>query len=73
MFSGRDSDYLKAPSDAILYRGPGFVDVDLVYTPLFDRDRFISEIVVSYWNPMLGRRAGRDAISEPERRRLVWR
>lgn len=64
-FSGRDGDYLKAPSDAVkisLFGGtldlP--VNLDLVYTPRFDPDRFVDGRRISYWNPLSGRRAGRD-------------
>lgn len=68
-FSGRDTDYLKAPSDAVLLSWfPGFADFDVAYTPAFDADRFISGDRISYWNPALGRRAGRDAIADPDRR-----
>ncbi len=65
-FTGRDTDYLKAPSDALqvsLFPGP--FDLDIVYTPQFDPDRFICGERLSYWNPQLGRRAGRDAIADP--------
>ncbi|WP_145194347.1 hypothetical protein [Planctomycetes bacterium Poly30] len=61
-FVGRDDEYLKAPSDAI--RVGIFSDVanvDLVYTPRFDADRFIRGDRISYYNPLLGRPAGRDA------------
>jgi hypothetical protein len=71
-FSGRDTDYLKAPSDAVMLSWfPGFADFDVVYTPAFDSDRFISGDRISYWNPMLGRRAGRDAVAAPEER-VSW-
>ncbi|GEM_PF-240899 len=66
-FIGRDTDYLKAPSDALLISlFPGPVDLDIVYTPQFDPDRYICGSRLSYWNPMLGRRAGRDAVADPE-------
>jgi hypothetical protein len=61
-FLGRDEEYLKAPSDAVkisLYSDP--VNLDVVYTPRFDADRFIDGERVSYWNTSLGRRAGEDA------------
>ncbi len=61
-FIGRDSEYLKAPSDAIktsLYSG--LVNIDIIYTPCFDSDRYIDGRRISYWNGMIGRRAGRDA------------
>lgn len=65
-FSGRDTDYLKAPSDALLLSlYPGPVDLDVVYTPRFDADRFIDGTRLSYWNPMLNSTAGRDAVIDP--------
>ena len=57
--TGRDEEYLKAPSDAIkvsLY--PGWISLDVVYTPQFDPDRFIDGRRISYYNSTLGRRAG---------------
>lgn len=61
-FTGREMEYLKAPSDAV--RAGIFTDVaniDLVYTPRFDADRFIRGDRVSFYNPLLGRPSGRDA------------
>ncbi len=69
-FIGRDTEYLKAPSDAV--KVSWFTDtanLDVVYTPEFDSDRFISGERLSYWNPMLGRRAGEDNTLGVERRR----
>ncbi|MBL7189578.1 MAG: hypothetical protein ISS70_24885, partial [Phycisphaerae bacterium] len=37
-------------------------NLDIVYTPRFDHDRFISGERISYWNSNLGRLAGQDAI-----------
>ena len=65
-FLGRDEEYLKAPSDAVkvsFFSEPA--NLDIVYTPRFDPDRFIDGRRVSYWNGNLGRLAGRDAISRP--------
>lgn len=62
-FIGRDVEYLKAPSDALkvsFFRE--FANLDIVYTPKFDPDRYIKGERVSYWNPILGREAGEDAI-----------
>ncbi len=59
--SGRDVEYLKAPSDAV--KSSFFTDLvnlDVVYVPRFDADRYVSGSRLSYWNPLLGRRAGRD-------------
>jgi hypothetical protein len=68
-FSGRDTDYLKAPSDAaLLSLYSGQLNVDLVYTPQFDPDRFVSGDRLSYWNPGLGDTAGRNAVIDPEDR-----
>ena len=67
-FIGRDTEYLKAPSDAV--KASFFLDpanVDIVYTPQFDPDRFISGRRLSYYNSRLGRLAGRDAEVDPAR------
>ncbi len=66
-FAGRDEEYLKAPSDAVLVSlFPALATIDIAYTPRFDADRAISGERFSYWNPMLGRRAGRDAVADPD-------
>lgn len=55
-FIGRDSEYLKAPSDAIFISiFPELVNIDIVYTPCFDSDRYISGERISFWNPLLNR------------------
>lgn len=60
-FLGRDQEYLKAPSDAIRVGWyPGPVNVEVVYTPRFDRDRFIRGGRVTYYNPLFGP-SGRDS------------
>jgi len=68
-FIGRDDEYLKAPSDTL--KASIFFDlfnIDLVYVPLFNASRYIDGKRLSYWNPMLGRTAGRDSIfAERER------
>ncbi len=62
-FIGRDTEYLKAPSDAVKFSFYGdLANLDFVYTPRFDSDRFIDGSRLSYFSPTLGRRAGRDAI-----------
>lgn len=71
-FIGRDDEYLKAPSDAVrvsLFHD--MTNVEIVYTPRFDADRFIEGSRLSYFNPSLGRIAGQDAIIEPSRP-AVW-
>jgi len=50
-FLGRDTEYLKAPSDALFVSMfPSFASIDLVYTPRFNADRYISGEYLSYWN-----------------------
>ncbi len=62
-FIGRDMEYLKAPSDAAkLSLFTELANVDVVYTPQFDSDRYITGEYVSYWNAAQQRHAGRDAL-----------
>lgn len=62
-FIGRDTEYLKAPSDAAKVSLFGdWANLDIAYTPKFDPDRYIRGERISYWNSNLGRIAGRDAI-----------
>ena len=80
-FIGRDVDYLKAPSDALkVALFSDLVNLDLVYTPRFDADRFLWGHRLSFFNPALGRTSGRDAVIKAELRRdwfsedeLAWR
>ena len=70
-FIGRDSEYLKAPSDAAkVSMFSDLANLDIVYTPQFDSDRFISGPRVSYYNSSLGRLAGEDFttyVDKPDR------
>ncbi len=62
-FCGRDVEYLKAPSDALfISMFPDFANIDIAYMPRFDSDRFITGERISYYNYVLGRTAGRDAV-----------
>lgn len=62
-FIGRDTEYLKAPSDALKVSLFGdWANLDIVYTPQFDPDRFIDGSRLSYWNSNLSRLAGEDAV-----------
>jgi len=68
---GRDDEYLKAPSDAIRL---GFffdaANIDIVYTPRFEPDRYITGKRLSYWNPLFGQSSGEDfrvRTIEPDR------
>lgn len=58
-FNGRQDTMLKAPSDAVkasLYSD--IANLDLVYTPQFDPDRFIDGDRLSYFNPFERRIVG---------------
>ena len=66
-FAGRDTEYLKAPSDAVfvsLFHDLGTLDIAI--TPRFDADRFITGERNSFWNGALGRRSGHDAIVDAD-------
>ncbi|NLN93619.1 MAG: hypothetical protein GX130_09985 [Candidatus Hydrogenedens sp.] len=59
-FSGRDVEYLKAPSNAL--RVGWFNDVmnvEVAYAPRFNPDRYITGKRFSYFSPMHGRTVGR--------------
>ncbi len=64
-FAGRDTSYLKAPSDAL--KASFFsrvVNLDVVYTPRFDADRFIDGERISFYSGAAGERVGhRDRVS----------
>lgn len=65
---GRDEQYLKAPSDALKLSGfSDWANLDLVYTPRFDADRFVDGRRVSFFHPALGRIVGRDAVLRADR------
>ncbi len=50
-FLGRDTEYLKAPSDALFVSlFPAGVNIDIAYMPRFDADRHITGERISYWN-----------------------
>ena len=62
-FIGRDTEYLKAPSNAAKFSFfHDIANVDVVYTPQFDSDRYITGDYISYWDGNKGRRAGRDEL-----------
>ncbi|PCI48269.1 MAG: hypothetical protein COB49_06195 [Alphaproteobacteria bacterium] len=60
-FIGRDDEYLKAPSDAIK---TGFFfgnyNLDIIYTPRFDADRFIDGSRISFFDRAGGDLSGRE-------------
>ena len=62
-FIGRDEEYLKAPSDAVkLSLFSDLANWDIVFTPRFDPDRFITGERISYYNPLLFGRAGSNFV-----------
>ena len=62
-FIGRDVEYLKAPSDALKVSAfSNWANLDLVYTPRFDADRFIDGRRLSFFNTGQGRLTGRNAV-----------
>lgn len=51
-FVGREDEFLKAPSNSVkftFYSGPA--NLDLVWTPIFEPDRFITGERLSFFNP----------------------
>ncbi len=59
-FSGRDLEYLKAPSDAVKVSVfSESANLDIIYTPVFDPDRFIDGRRISYYNSSQGAVVGR--------------
>lgn len=61
--AGRDEQYLKAPSDALRIGAYSpAVNINLIYTPRFDSDRYIDGQRLSYFNAALGDVAGRNAV-----------
>ncbi len=62
-FIGRNDEYLKAPSDAVkLSLFNNLMNIDFVYTPKFDSDRYIDGRRISYYNANLDSLAGRNAV-----------
>jgi hypothetical protein len=60
--AGRDEQYLKAPSDALRLGAYGSaLNMDLVYTPRFDSDRYIDGGRMSYYSAAAGKVVGRDS------------
>ncbi|HBC57526.1 MAG TPA: hypothetical protein DCZ03_10215 [Gammaproteobacteria bacterium] len=54
-FAGRDLKYLKAPSDALkISYFTSWVNVDLVWNPEFDSDRYLTGENFSFFSPLTG-------------------
>lgn len=64
-FLGRDQEYLKAPSDAVLVSlFSEMANLDIAVTPVFDPDRFITGERISYWDGV--RIVGEDGIVDTD-------
>jgi len=62
-FIGRDLQYLKAPSDAIKFTLSSKVaNLDLVYTPRFDADRYIDGSRLSFFNQTIDGLSGKNNV-----------
>jgi len=67
-FIGRDTEYLKAPSDTFkLALFSDTANLDIIYTPRFDADRYIDGSRISYFNPMLSELSGQNALIQANR------
>lgn len=67
-FIGRDVEYLKAPSDAIkIAFFSGIANLDIIYMPRFDADRFIDGSRISFFNPQANDLSGRNAIVQTQK------
>ncbi len=54
-FTGREDSYLKAPSTAAkLSLFPGAFDLDIVWTPIFEPDRYIDGERITFFSPLTG-------------------
>jgi hypothetical protein len=66
---GRDIEYLRAPSDAArLSMALDPVELDLVFSPRHDADRFPDRRRLVSYDPSLGRLAGDDAVPRVQER-----
>ena len=62
-FIGRDTEYLKAPSDAVKFGVfSDTANLEVAYTPRFDPDRYITGERLSFWNGSLQQIAGQNAV-----------
>lgn len=70
-FLGRDVEYMKAPSDAMrltFYSNP--VNIDVVYVPRFDSDRYLNGERLSIYDTSQGALVGKDnpiSVNKPDR------
>ncbi|WP_320171842.1 hypothetical protein [Maridesulfovibrio sp.] len=66
-FMGRDAEYLKAPcNSAKVSFFTEAANLDLVYTPKFEPDRYIDGEYISYWSGTEDRIVGRDNLLDTD-------
>ncbi len=66
-FSGRDEEYLKAPSDAVFISlFPSAVNIDIAVTPQFDADRFLTGERISFFGMQPNTVIDADVPDDPE-------
>lgn len=62
-FSGRDIQYLKAPNDALkLTINPSWIQINLIYSPQFDPDRFLEAERISFYDANIQMYRGMDNL-----------
>ncbi len=73
-FSGRDDEYLKAPSWAVKasYFGKLFW-TDIVVIPVFEANKTVNGSRLSFYDPFLARYAGKDSLITKHRRPSILR
>lgn len=65
-FAGREDTYLKAPANSIRVTSYfDAVNLDLVWTPVFEEDRYINGERFSLFNPMVGDNIGGTDVINP--------
>ncbi len=66
-FSGRDDEYLKAPSDAIKFSGySSNINADFIWHPVFNSDLTLRGDRLSYFSPLLGAEAAAPPAFRPD-------
>lgn len=64
-FIGRDDEYLKAPSNSFKLAFYSAVNLDLVWTPAFTPDNYITGERLSFFNPFTGEIESAETMGEP--------
>jgi len=64
-FIGRDDEYLKAPSNTFKLSFYSAVNLDLVWSPTFEPDRYITGERLSFFNPLTGQSESASTMGGP--------